>query len=151
MSIKRGYWWGKLSGLLAGGMGGSLGLALSIFVDALLNGRLLTESEWFWQMIVMGIVGLFCGAILGAILGTVLGVLIAWAQLDELAPGIWTCTGATAGLLISLVPHELYSLLSPIVWVWVGGLVGWSSGRLFLHGARSAGKKTAVPPQSEPA
>lgn len=151
MSLKRSFWWGKLSGLLAGSVGGASGLALSIFAEALLNGRLLIESDWFWQMIIYGFVGLFTGAFSGAIVGTLLGVLIAWTNLDELAVSIWFFTWTIAGLLISLVPHEFYSLLSPIVWVGVGGAVGWYWGRFFLNGVRADQKKTAVPTQSDPA
>jgi hypothetical protein len=151
MSLKRGFWWGKLTGLLAGGILGSLGLALSIFVEALLNGRLLTESNWFWQMILFGFGGAFAGGFVGAILGTILGLLIVWAQLDEWAQSIWSLAGAITGLLIALVPHELYSLLSPIVWVWVGGLVGWYAGYFFYNGVQVTRKKTAVPFPIDPA
>ena len=94
MSLKRSFWWGKLTGLLAGSVGGASGLALSIFAEALLNGRLLTESDWFWQMMIYGFVGLFAGAFCGALVGTVLGVLIAWTHLDELAVSIWFFTGS---------------------------------------------------------
>lgn len=151
MTLKRGFWWGKLSGLLAGSMIGALGLALSIFVDALWNGRLLAESDWLWQMILYGFVGLFAGAFWGAILGTLLGLLIAWTRLDDLALAIWLFAGAIAGLFISLVPHELYSLLSPIVWLGVGGAVGWYCGHFFLNGALGTRKKTAVPTQLDSA
>lgn len=144
MTMKRGFWWGKLSGILAGSIMSASGLALSIFVEALWNGRLLTESDWFWQMIIMGFVGLFSGGILGAIIGTLLGVLIVWTGLEDLASTIWLFTGAIAGLLLSLVPHELYSLLSPIVWVWLGGAVGWYCGHFFLNGALGNRKRTAV-------
>lgn len=149
MSLKRSFWWGKLTGLLAGGIVGASGLALSIFLDALANGRLASHPEWFWQMIFMGFLGMFIGGILGAILGTFLGVLIAWSEMDAFAAAIWSFAGAIAGLLISLVPHELYSLLSPIVWVWVGGAVGWNFGQFFLNGVRTDKKKTAVPIQTE--
>ena len=107
MSLKRSFWWGKLTGLLAGSVGGASGLALSIFAEALLNGRLLTESDWLWQMILYGFGGLFVGAFFGAILGTLLGLLIAWTGLEDLAPTIWLFAGAIAGLLLSLVPREL--------------------------------------------
>lgn len=149
MTLKRAFWWGKLSGLLAGGIVGASGLAVSIFVEALWNGRLLTESDWFWQMIFMGLAGMFMGGILGAILGTLLGVLIAWTALDAFAAAIWSLAGAIAGLLISLVPHELYSLLSPIVWVWVGGAVGWYCGHFFVNGVMADEKETAVSTQPD--
>lgn len=151
MTMKRGFWWGKLSGILAGGVVGGSGLAFSVFVEALWNGRLLTESDWFWQMIIMGFVGLFSGGILGAIIGTLLGVLIAWTGLEELVLTIWLFAGAIAGLLISLVPHGLYSLLSPIVWVWLGGAVGWYCGHFFLNGALGTRKQTAVSTQPDSA
>ena len=151
MSLKRSFWWGKLTGLLAGSVGGASGLALSIFAEALLNGRLLTESDWFWQMMIYGFVGLFAGAFCGALVGTVLGVLIAWTHLDELAVSIWFFTWTIAGLLISLVPHEFYSLLSPIVWVGVGGAVGWYCGNFFLNGALGTRKQTAVSTQLDSA
>ena len=143
MTIKRGFWWGKLSGILAGSVMSASGLALSIFVEAAWNGRLFTESDWFWQMIFLGFGGLFIGGFVGAILGTVLGLLIAWTQLEPLATTIWSLAGAIVGLLISLVPHELYSLLSPVVWVWLGGVIGWYCGHFFLNGAL-AEKKTTV-------
>jgi hypothetical protein len=151
MSIKRGFWWGKLSGLLAGGMVGALGYTLAILVDAVLNGRLQTNLDWLWEMILYGFFGLFTGASLGAILGTLLGVLIAWSNLDDLAPIIWTVAGASAGLVFSLVPFELRILLSPVVWVWVGGVVGWYCGRFFLNRVMGNQKKTAVPTQADSA
>lgn len=151
MTIKRGFWWGKLSGVLAGGMVGSLGLSLAILLDAILHGRIQSSLDWFWGMIMYGLLGLFSGAILGAILGTLLGVLIAWTKLNELAPTIWSFAWAIAGLLISLVPFELRILLSPIVWVWVGGAVGWYCGHFFLNGALENREKTAVPTQADPA
>ncbi|MCC6603795.1 MAG: hypothetical protein IT327_11330 [Anaerolineae bacterium] len=151
MTIKRSFWWGKLSGALAGAVMGAGGLALPIPVEAMLNGRFLTESDWFWQLIIYGFMGLFVGAFLGAIFGSLFGVFIAWANLDELAVTIWFFTWAVAGLLISLVPHELYSLLSPIVWVWVGGAVGWYCGHFFRNGVQAAQKQTAVPTQKDPA
>jgi hypothetical protein len=151
MSIKQGFWWGKLSGLLAGGVVGALGYALTILVDAALNGRLQTDLDWFWQMILYGFLGLFTGAILGAVLGTILGVLIAWTQLGDVAPAIWSFAWAVAGLLNSLVPFELRILLSPIVWVWVGGAVGWYCGHLFLNGVMGNREKTTIPTQADPA
>ncbi|MCA9918252.1 MAG: hypothetical protein KC445_09880 [Anaerolineales bacterium] len=150
MSLKRAFWWGKLSGALAGAGLGAAGLALPIFVEALLNGRLLTEPDWFWQMILFGFGGLFAGGFVGAVLGTVLGLLIAWTTVEALAVPIWSFAGAIAGLLLSLVPHELYSLLSPIVWVWVGGAVGWYCGHFFVNGALGNRKQTAVPTQPDP-
>lgn len=138
MTMKRSFWWGKMSGILAGSIIGALGLALSI------------ESDWLWGMVLYGFVGLFAGAFLGAILGTLLGLLIAWAQLEDLAPTIWLFAGAIAGLLSSLVPHELYSLLSPVVWVWLGGAVGWYCGHFFLNGALGTRKQTAVSTQPDP-
>ena len=149
MTIKRAFWWGKQSGILAGAMLAISSLAVSIFVEALWNGRLLTESDWLGGMVIYGFVGLFAGAFLGAILGTLLGLLIAWAQLEDLAPTIWLFAGAIAGLLSSLVPHELYSLLSPVVWVWLGGAVGWYCGHFFLNGALGTRKQTAVPNQTD--
>jgi hypothetical protein len=147
MSLKRGFWWGKLSGLLAGGLVGASAVASAIFLDAVLNGRIQTDLDWFWQMIIYGFAGLFLGAIFGAILGTLLGVLIAWTKLDDLAPAIWTFAWAGAGLLISLVPFDLRILLSPIVWVWLGGAVGWYCGNFFLNGAVADRKETAVSTQ----
>ena len=144
MTMKRGFWWGKQSGILAGVMLAASSLALSIFVDALWNGRLLTESDWLGGMVIYGFVGLFAGAFGGAILGTLLGLMIAWTGLEDLAPTIWLFAGAVAGLFLSLVPHELYSLLSPIVWVWMGGAVGWYCGHFFLNGALGNRKQTAV-------
>ena len=151
MTMKRGFWWGKLSGILAGSIMGASGLALSIFVDAAWNGRLLTESYWLWQMILYGFGGLFVGAFWGAVVGTLLGLLIAWTQLEDLAPTIWLFAGAIAGLLISLLPHELYSLLAPVVWTGVGGAVGWYCGHFFLNGALGNRKKTAVSTQLDSA
>ena len=151
MTMKRGFWWGKLSGILAGSIMGALGLALSIFVEAAWNGRLLTESDWLWQMILYGFGGLFVGAFFGAILGTLLGLLIAWTGLEDLAPTIWLFAGAIAGLLLSLVPRELYSLLTPVVWTGVGGAVGWYCGHFFLNGALGNRKQTAVSTQLDSA
>ena len=151
MTMKRGFWWGKLSGILAGSIMGALGLALSIFVEAAWNGRLLTESDWLWQMILYGFGGLFVGAFFGAILGTLLGLLIAWTGLEDLAPTIWLFAGAIAGLLLSLVPRELYSLLTPVVWTGVGGAVGWYCGNFFLNGALGTRKQTAVSTQLDSA
>ena len=151
MSLKRSFWWGKLTGLLAGSVGGASGLALSIFAEALLNGRLLTESDWLWQMILYGFGGLFVGAFFGAILGTLLGLMIAWTGLEDLAPTIWLFAGAIAGLLLSLVPRELYSLLTPVVWTGVGGAVGWYCGNFFLNGALGTRKQTAVSTQLDSA
>ena len=143
MTMKRGFWWGKLSGILAGSIMSASGLALSIFVEAVWNGRLLTESDWLWQMILYGFGGLFVGAFFGAILGTLLGLMIAWTGLEDLAPTIWLFAGVIAGLLVSLLPRELYSLLTPVVWVWLGGVIGWYCGHFFLNGAL-AEKKTTV-------
>ncbi len=150
MTIKRGFWWGKVSGLLGGGIAGASGISLAIFLDALLNGRLVTELEWFWQMIFYGIAGLFTGAFIGAILGTLLGVFIAFAELDELAPAVWTFAWAIAGLLLSLVPMDLRLLFSPPVWVWVAGTVGWYCGHFFLNMVRAKRTRSAVTPQADP-
>lgn len=151
MTLKRGFWWGKLSGILAGGAVGANSMALAIFVNALLNERLITEPDWIWQMILYGLLGLFAGAIVGAAVGTLLGVLITWIQLDELAPAIWSVAWAVAGLLTSLVPYELNSLLSPVVWVWVGGGIGWYCGHFFRNGVMAEPQKTAVSTQIDPA
>lgn len=151
MTMKRALWWGKLSGILAGAILVASGLALSIFVEALWNGRLFTESDWLWQMILYGFCGLFVGASGGAILGALLGLLIAWTQLEDLASTIWLFSGAIAGLLVSLLPRELYSLLAPVIWTGVGGAAGWYGGHFFLNGALGTRKKTAVPTQLDSA
>lgn len=147
MSIKRGFWWGKLSGILAGGVVGGCGLALAILLDALLNGRIQTDLDWFWGMIIYGFVGLFVGAIFGALVGTLLGVIITWAKLEDWATTIWSFTWAAAGLLISLLEHELRILLLPAVWVWLGGIAGWYCGEFFLNQVIDDRPNTAVATQ----
>jgi len=150
MSIKRGFWWGKLSGILAGGVVGGSGVALAVLLDAMLNGRIQSDLDWFWGMIFYGFAGLFVGAIFGAIVGTLLGVIISWTKVEDWASTIWSFTWAVAGLLGSLLEHELRILLLPAVWVWLGGIVGWCGGEFFLSRMMADGQKTAVPTQVDP-
>ena len=133
MSVKRGFLWGKVSGVLAGGLFGYFSFSLPYLLDAVLEGRFFTTQDLANVAIILAMLGVFVGAIVGAFLGTVFGCLIAWLQMAENASIIWSLVWSVLALFISfsLLWSNPPNLFAPAIWVWLGGITGWIAGRLF--------------------
>lgn len=147
MSLKRGFWWGKLCGIVAGSVFGGLCAILIFLMEDVFDNTAQPEPTLIVILIFYGLWGGIAGAVYGAIIGTVLGVMIAWTQSVENASLIWLIVWAIPAPFLSLLflseTNETILIL-PAVLVWLGGLVGWYSGQLFQSQAHST-------PQNAPA
>lgn len=136
MSYKQAFFWGKLSGLLAGALIGIIGgVVLSISWMAAPE---MAESQREGLILISPFVGGFVSGAIGALFGTLLAIFIVWERLLPHTTAVSTAAGAVIGfLLLSILapymPYEPYLL--PLLGFSWGGSVGWINGRFLAHKA----------------